>query len=76
MTNKTSDINVVLLPDIEEEFDSLRDACLDILKTCKTNNDLVALIDTALQGARETTLREVATKKIQMLAQALQETER
>lgn len=76
MTIKESEINVVVLPDLDNERESLRQACFDILKTCKTRADYVALLNMALEDSRTVALREVATKKIQMLAKALIETEK
>lgn len=67
-------INVIILTSIENEMESMIDASIEILGSCKSRAEKEALIRMVANDSRRITLREILTKDIQGKAQILDET--
>lgn len=68
-------INVIILPNIENETEEMIQACLDILETLETRQEKEALIRMVASDSRVYTLREILVRDISNKAKILEETQ-
>jgi hypothetical protein len=69
--DKEIPINIIILEDVTEEKESLIDAYLDILETCKNKKEKRAAIKMIVEESCEINTKEIFTRLVQHLAEMI-----